>query len=438
MLAASRKAIISTASKATYATAATANGLQTSVASNGIKVTSSQEPGQTASLAVVVNGGSRAESGKNAGVAHFLKNYGFKNNANRTAFRIAREAELAGAVLSSNLSHEALVYSAELLKGDAELFAEILSDVVTKQKYQQHEFYDVAHQTASESASAFATAEISAIESAHQVAFRTGLGNSIFAKPTARINNDAVKAYAQELFTQDNIALVGTGIDHQVLQNLAETYFNLPSGKLSLTASTYYGGESRIENVSSKGEYVLAFEGAAADSAEFAALQVLRHALGGEVNVKHTAGSGILAQAAAKFAEGTEIKAFNLGYSDAGLFGLQVSAATAETGAAISAAAEQLKAAAKGLSSEDFSRAVAQAKFAATAGFETRLDRLQTLGVQALRSGKYTSAAESVAAIEKVTTADIAQVAEKLLKSKTTTVALGDLTSLPYADSVSL
>jgi hypothetical protein len=78
MLAASRKAIISTASKATYATAATANGLQITSASNGVKVASSQEPGQTASLAVVVNGGARAESGKNAGVSHFLKNYGFK------------------------------------------------------------------------------------------------------------------------------------------------------------------------------------------------------------------------------------------------------------------------------------------------------------------------------------------------------------------------
>jgi ubiquinol-cytochrome c reductase core subunit 2 len=286
-----------------------------------------------------------------------------------------------------------------------------LADVVTKQKFQDHEFIDVAHQTATESASAFASADITAIEAAHQVAFRTGLGNSIFAKPTARINNAAVKAYAHELFTSGNVAFVGTGIDHEILQNLAETYLgSLPSGKLALAGSKYYGGESRIDTVSNKGEYVLAFEGAAADSTEFAALQVLRQALGGEVTVQHTTGSGILAQTAAKFAHGTEIRAFNLGYSDAGLFGVQVSAATAETGAAISAAAEQLKAVAKGLSNEDFSRAVAQAKYAATSGFESRLDRLETLGVQALRSGKYTSAAESVAAIGKVTTADVAQV----------------------------
>lgn len=265
---------------------------------------------------------------------------------------------------------------------NSELFAEILSDVVSKQKFQEHEFVDVAHQTAGESANAFSNAEITAIEAAHQVAFRSGLGNSIFAKPTARINNAAVKAYAQELFTQDNIALVGTGIDHETLQQLAETYLNLPSGKLSLPASKYFGGESRIESVSQNGEYILAFEGAAANSTEFAALQVLRYALGGDVQIKHSAGAGILAQTAAKFAEGTEIKAFNIGYSDAGLFGVQVSAATAETGAAISAAAEELNAAAKGLSSDAFSRAVAQAKYAATAGFETRLDRLETLGVQ--------------------------------------------------------
>lgn len=76
MLAATRKAIISTASKATYATAATATKVTT--VSNGVKVASSEEPGQSASLAIVIGGGARAETSSNAGAAHFLKNYGFK------------------------------------------------------------------------------------------------------------------------------------------------------------------------------------------------------------------------------------------------------------------------------------------------------------------------------------------------------------------------
>ncbi|EIE79650.1 hypothetical protein G6F46_008206 [Rhizopus delemar] len=431
MLATTRKAIINTVSKATYATAATTNAIQVSSASNGVKVASSQEPGQTASLAVVVNGGTRVESGKNVGVSHFLKNYGFRNNANRTSFRVVREAELAGGVLSADLSRESLVYAAEFLKGDAELFAEILSDVITKQKYQEHEFLDVKSQTASESVNAFANSEISAFEAAHQLAFRTGLGNSVFAKASNQISNATVKAFAQQQFTQGNVALVGTGIEHEQLVNLAEQFLNLSTGSSGqLSGSQYFGGEARLEGHSN--EYVLAFEGAAANSTEFAALQVLRHALGGELNIKHTVGSGLLAQAASKL--NAHIKAFNIGYSDAGLFGVQISGA--QTGVAVAAAAEQLKAA-KNLSNEDFARGVAQAKFAATASFETRLDRLQTLGAQAFRGSKY-SAADAVAALEKVSASDVAKVTEKLLKSKATVVALGDLYSLPYADSISL
>ncbi|CAO3592809.1 unnamed protein product [Absidia cylindrospora] len=120
MLTATRKAfttVPNVASKATYATASQA--AQITTAQNGIKIASVEDAGQTSGLSIIVNGGARLEKGSNAGVAHFLKNYGFKNNANRTAFRVSREAELSGAVLSSNLTHESIVYSAEFLTGDA-------------------------------------------------------------------------------------------------------------------------------------------------------------------------------------------------------------------------------------------------------------------------------------------------------------------------------
>jgi ubiquinol-cytochrome c reductase core subunit 2 len=79
MLAATRKAfttIPNVASKATYATASQA--VQISTAQNGIKVATVEDAGQTAGLSIIVNGGARLENGSNAGVAHFLKNYGFK------------------------------------------------------------------------------------------------------------------------------------------------------------------------------------------------------------------------------------------------------------------------------------------------------------------------------------------------------------------------
>ncbi|ORZ14004.1 Metalloenzyme, LuxS/M16 peptidase-like protein [Absidia repens] len=439
MLAATRKAfttIPNVASKATYATASQA--VQISTAQNGIKVAAIEDAGETAGLSIVVNGGARLENGSNAGAAHFLKNYGFKNNANRTAFRVAREAELSGAVLSSNLTHESIVYSAEFLTGDAEHCAELLGDVVSNQKFQDHEFIDVAKQTAADSTNAWATPEIVAIEAAHQVAFRSGLGNSIFARPSSKVNNAAVKSFAAESFTSGNIALVGSGLDLATVERLA-SYIQVPTGQAPSTASKYFGGESRLDQGTGAGHYVLAFEGAAATSAEFAATQVLQYALGGAQQVKFAPASGLLGQTAAKLAEGTEIKAFNFGYSDAGLFGVYISGASTEsTSSAVAATAEQLKAVANGLTAEDFQRAVAQAKFAAATSFATRLDRLETIGAQTLHSGKYTSASDFAASLDNLSVADVAKVAQQVLKSKATAVAVGDVYNLPFADSISL
>ncbi|ORX48745.1 LuxS/MPP-like metallohydrolase [Hesseltinella vesiculosa] len=434
MLAATRKAFTtlpSIASKATYATASQA--VQIGTAQNGIKVAAIEEQGETAGLSIIVNGGARLENGANAGAAHFLKNYGFKNNANRTAFRVAREAELYGAVLSSNLTHESLVYSAEFLKADAAQVAELLGDVVSNQKFQDHEFVDVARQTAEESSGAWAEADVIAIEAAHQTAFRTGLGNAIFARPSSKVNNAAVKAFAAEAFKQGNLTLVGSGLSLEQVEKLAAN-IQVPQGQSTFAASKYHGGEARVDFHTSS--YVLAFEGAAATAADQAAAQVLQFALGGHSLVQYGRASGILGQAAAKFAQGTEIKAFNLNYSDAGLFGVYVAAPTTkDTAAAVAAAAEHLKAVAQGLSAEDFQRAVAQAKFATASA--NRLDRLESVGAQ-VAQGKYTSAAEVTAALDKLAVADVAKVAQQVLKSKATAVAVGDVYNLPYADSLSL
>lgn len=265
-------------------------------------------------------------------------------------------------------------------------FAEVLGDVVTKQKFQEHEFVEVANHTAAESANAAATPEVAAIEAAHRAAFRTGLGNSVFASLHSHVSNADVKKYASEVFTDKRIALVGSGLSLDAVKQYAETFFGgLQSAESPLQATKYFGGETRVETSSDKSHFVLAFEGAALDSAEYAALQVLRFALGGDKLVQYGAASGLLGQSAAKLGEGVELKAFNFGYSDGGLFGVYASGASSQVSGAVAAAAEQLKAAAKGLSEEEFKRAVAQAKFAATAGFETRLDRLETVGAQVWR-----------------------------------------------------
>lgn len=63
--------LVPTLLKAGYATAVTKT-------SNGVKIAALDESSPTASVSLVINAGSRFEPKDKAGIAHFVKNYGFK------------------------------------------------------------------------------------------------------------------------------------------------------------------------------------------------------------------------------------------------------------------------------------------------------------------------------------------------------------------------
>lgn len=63
---------------AAAAAATTAPEVNISTARNGVKVASFNDNAPTAGVAVVVGAGARAEGSEDAGVAHYLKNFGFK------------------------------------------------------------------------------------------------------------------------------------------------------------------------------------------------------------------------------------------------------------------------------------------------------------------------------------------------------------------------
>lgn len=267
-------------------------------------------------------------------------------------------------------------------------FAEVLGDVVSSTKFQEHEFDEVSHQVEIETAYARSTPDIAIVDEAHRVAFHNGLGNSLFAPTTSKIDVAKVKNFAKRIFTSGNIALIGSGIGHDQLTSLAESFAALPSGAaVKSDPSKYYGGESRIEAESDLGHFLLAYEGAAHGTNQFAATQILRYVLGGDKFVKWSPGASPFAQTAAKISADTQISAFNLGYTDNGLFGVYVTAPHKKVTAAVEAATEQLKAISSKISAEDYKRAVAQAKFAAASAFETRVDRLDILGSQVGLSG---------------------------------------------------
>ncbi|BGP23162.1 ubiquinol-cytochrome c reductase core subunit 1 [Rhodotorula toruloides] len=402
----------------------------------GVKVASSEDGSRTSSISVVVKSGARYEPAP--GVAHVLKNSVFKATNKRSQIRLVRETEALGGVLSTSLSREHLVLTAEFLKGDEAYFAEALGDAVTQPKFPVYEYNEeVVPQVQAEYEQAIHDSRVYALDLAHQLAFRKGLGNSLFASPHTAVDHSTLVSFAQASFTPTNIAIFGQNIDAGKLASLVSDFFASgasSSSSISTPQSQYYGGEVRIPAVghSSTDELLIAFKGAARTEVDYAVLAVL---LGGQASVKWGAGASPLAKLASST---SSAQAFNLGYSDAGLFGISVSAKTNDVADVATKALAELKNVAKGVSDDLVKQAVAKAKFAAAAALETREGKTLVLGEQLASGGEAPAIDDIFAKLDKVTGESLAKAAKNALASKPTTVAVGNTHALPYADSLGL
>ncbi|SPO22957.1 probable QCR2 - 40 kDa ubiquinol cytochrome-c reductase core protein 2 [Ustilago trichophora] len=419
----------------------------TTANASGISTASADDGALTSSVTVAVKAGSRYETAP--GVAHVLKNYLFKSNQKRSALRLVREAEFYGGVLSTALTKEHLLLTAEFLRGDEDFFVEVLGDVLTKSKFAAHEFNEeVLPQVQAEYAQAQSNPAVLGYDTLLQTAYRQrSLGHSLFASPSSPVTHRQTVDFAHASFAKNNIAVLGSGIDSAKLNQLVSAHFGelAASASVSSTAAKYFGGEQRVafsaphglENTrAAHGHFFIAFEGAGHKHAEAAAnLAVLRSLLGGESSVKWSNGVSPLSQIA-ESVQGAKASAFNLTFSDSGVFGAHISAPTASVQQAASKVAQELKNVAGGLKEDVIKAAIAKAKFERASVLENRTASHELVSAQLLEGGKVATLEESFAALEGVKAGSLAKAAEKLLKSKPTTVAVGDVHVLPYADEV--
>ncbi|KAL7421877.1 ubiquinol-cytochrome c reductase core subunit 1 [Cryptotrichosporon argae] len=424
------------ASARTYATVS-------SVEAAGVKVAGIETGTKpaTVSLTVVAKAGSRYENVP--GVAHVLKNFAFKSTASGSALKNVRETELYGGSLSAALSREHLYLTAEFLRGDEAHFLSLLASVLSSTQFPVHEFGElVVPVVEAETTSSLADPVIRATDLAHALAFRRGLGNSLFATANSPVSIADVKAYASQAFAKSNLAVLGQGISTEALAKAVQSAFgsgvSTAWSELPTAAAKYYGGEVREQidahNPIAQPTLVLAYGLAGAASP---ALSALPHLLGGVPAVKWSVGSSPLAQAAAKV-PGASAVANLLPYSDASLLTVTVQAPTSEGVRTVAeGVAAAIKAATSTKDAAAVKRAVAKAKLEAATRLERTEQLLTTVG-PALFAGSVPAADSAFAALDKLDAAAVSKAAGELFQAKPTLVAIGDTHVLPYADELGL
>ena len=285
--------------------------------------------------------------------------------------------------------------------------------------FQPYEFLDAVPKVLAESAVALANPSVKVLDALHAVAFRNGLGNSLFATDAAlrNLTRADLQAFAAQRFTANNITVVGRGVVHDELAELVEESLqnvSIPSASAAsaaVPATQYFGGEARID-AGPKGiaHYAVAFK----STPESPVSRVLSALLGGAQHVKWSdASSGQTATLSTAATRTTSVSSLSASYSDAGLVGFYVRGVAGEVKGCAKKAVDAIRSIGSGKVS---SEALARAKKAAKVAYADLYDGIGAqgsvplMGAQVLSTGGVKNMTEVFNEIDKVTSEDVVKV----------------------------
>jgi ubiquinol-cytochrome c reductase core subunit 2 len=285
--------------------------------------------------------------------------------------------------------------------------------------FQPYEFLDAIPNVLAESSASLADPSVEVFDKLHQIAFRAGLGNSLFATTAGvkGLKRAHLQEFASKTFTSDKIAVVGSGVVHEELTALVDEALKgiaLASSKYTPSASKYFGGEARIEaGPKSNSTFAVAFKSVPFTSPEYPAALVLKALLDGTQHLKWGSVSGASSLLSKAASGNNSVSAFATSYSDAGILGFVVEGEASGVQSVAQKSIDAIKSVASGsgVSAESLARAKKAAIIdAEAASFASRDDVIQEVGKQVLASGNYSTLGELATAISKVTLEDVKKV----------------------------
>ena len=225
--------------------------IATATLANGLHYASVRLPGfRTACIGAYVRVGSRYEPVELAGVSHFFEHMAFKGTAQRDAYRIAHDAERAGAYMNAFTAKDHTGYYLHLPGEHATVAVELIADVLRRSTFPPDELERERHVVLQEMMEAGDDAEGIAVDEMDKVAFpRHSLGQPILGSRAVvrTIRRRDFTSFLRRHYSAPNIVLVGVGaVDHIEFGELARRYFgDLPAAKRTPTAPAAYCGGFR-------------------------------------------------------------------------------------------------------------------------------------------------------------------------------------------------
>ncbi|KAI9098071.1 Metalloenzyme, LuxS/M16 peptidase-like protein [Phlyctochytrium arcticum] len=412
--------------------------------SNGFTIATEANPNyQTATVGVWIDAGSRFETERTNGTAHFLEHMAFKGTKSRSQVQLETQIENMGGHLNAYTSREQTVYYAKALSSDVAPAVEILSDILQGSTLSQDAIERERDVILREAEEVDKQKEEVVFDHLHASAFqRSSLGRTILGptKNIKSITREDLSDYISTHYTPDRMVLAAAGgVNHDALVKLAEQHFGKMEAGLSRprqNKAAFVGSDLRARFDDHPTAHVaIAVEGVSWTSPDYWALLVAQSIIGSWDRSLGAAPhvSSKLAQQLHKWGLANSFMSFNTSYSDTGLFG--VYAVTDNHRALddlIHHVQQEWHRLAMNISEAEVFRAKNQLKTSLLLALDGTTPVAEDIGRQMLVYGKRLSPWEIDGLIEKVSAADVMKVArEYIYDREVCLVGYGPVESLP-------
>lgn len=437
---------------------------------NGIRVASEAKFGQFCTVGVCIDSGSRYEVAFPSGISHYLEKLAFNSTSKfKNKDEILHKLEQFGGICDCQSTRDIFLYASSVDSRGLDETVEILGDVVLRPLFSadELELSEMMIRFELEDLMMRPDQDPLLVEQMHAAAYRgntLGLPKICPVENIGLISRKTLYTYLSAYHRPERMVVAGVGVDHDTLVESVQKHFvdnppiwtqeNIPGVLTDTSLSQYTGGQVLLEKDLSSvslgptpmpelGHVVLGLESVGHQDPDFIPFCVLNMMMGGGGSFS-AGGPGkgmytrLYTHVLNRYHWMYSATAYNHAYSDSGIFCINASAHPSQLADLVQVLVRELVAITGQISDSELQRAKTQLKSMLLMNLESRPVIFEDVARQVLAQGHRKRPEYFIGLIDKVTRDDINRIGAKMLSSKVSLAAIGDIKKLPSFNDIEL